>query len=67
MDTFDFPEVPANLLEALDRRFPERTPELSEGIDIIRYRSGQRSVVHMLRAIYEEQNETQSLEDSPYV
>ena len=38
-------------IEALDRLFPEKTPELEDSLDTIRYRSGQRSVVHLLRSL----------------
>ena len=38
-------------LAALDYLFPERTPELADSIDQIRYSSGQRSVVRFLRGL----------------
>ena len=38
-------------LDALDYLFPERTPELADPIDQIRYASGQRSVVRFLRGL----------------
>jgi hypothetical protein len=43
-------------LDALDQLFPERTPELGETLDQIRYASGQRSVVRFLKAITNERN-----------
>ena len=39
------------LVEALDQLFPERTPELNDPIDQIRYASGQRSVIRFLRGL----------------
>jgi len=39
------------LFEALDALFPEKTPELSDSIDQIRYASGQRSVIRFLRGL----------------
>lgn len=39
------------LVEALDQLFPERTPELNDSIDQIRYASGQRSVIRFLRGL----------------
>ena len=38
-------------LDALDYLFPERTPELADPIDQIRYASGQRSVIRFLRGL----------------
>lgn len=39
------------LLDALDQLFPEKTPELTDSIDQIRYAAGQRSVIRFLRGI----------------
>lgn len=39
------------MLDALDRLFPERTPELTDSIDQVRYASGQRSVIRFLRGL----------------
>lgn len=39
------------LLEALESLFPERTPDLNDSIDQIRYASGQRSVIRFLRGL----------------
>lgn len=39
------------LVDALDQLFPERTPELNDSIDQIRYASGQRSVIRFLRGL----------------
>ena len=55
-DTFPF--IPADLIEALDIIFPEKSPPLSMSLDEIRYRSGQRSVVQFLKRKHEEQTES---------
>jgi len=39
------------VLDALDQLFPERSPELTDSVDQIRYASGQRSVIRFLKAI----------------
>jgi hypothetical protein len=39
------------LLDALDKLFPEKTPELTDSIDQVRYSSGQRSVIRFLRGL----------------
>ena len=38
-------------MEALDTLFPERTPDLADSVDQIRYASGQRSVIRFLRGL----------------
>ena len=40
------------MLDALERLYPERSPELTDSIDQIRYASGQRSVVRLLRSLH---------------
>lgn len=39
------------VVEALDQLFPEKTPELGDTVDQIRYASGQRSVIRFLKGI----------------
>jgi len=39
------------VLDALDQLFPERTPELTDSLDQIRYAAGQRSVIRFLRGL----------------
>jgi hypothetical protein len=41
------------VVAALDQLFPEKTPELNDSIDQIRYASGQRSVIRFLKGIVE--------------
>ena len=43
--------VSDEVLDALDRLFPERTPELADSVDQIRYSSGQRSVIRFLQGL----------------
>jgi hypothetical protein len=38
-------------IDALDKLFPEKTPELNDSVDQIRYASGQRSVIRFLRGL----------------
>jgi len=39
------------VLDALDKLYPEKTPELNDSIDQIRYAAGQRSVIRFLRSL----------------
>ena len=41
-------KVDDEMLDALDELFPERSPELTDSIDKVRYDSGQRSVIRFL-------------------
>lgn len=41
------------VVDALDQLFPEKTPELTDSIEQIRFASGQRAVVRFLKAIIE--------------
>lgn len=52
-----FPHVPADLLEELNKRFPERCAELADSLDTIRQKAGARSVVRFLNEQYARQNE----------
>ena len=45
------------VLDALDQLYPERTPELGDSVDQIRYASGQRSVIRFLRSLTNGQGE----------
>lgn len=51
-----FPAVPKPLLDRLSELFPEKCPGLDWGNRDIWFRVGQRSVVAMLQAEYEQQN-----------
>lgn len=52
-----FPPIPKELIEALEKRFPERTPDLRMNIHEIRHKGGEQSVVRFLRAEFDRQNE----------
>ena len=41
----------SDMMEALDTLFPERTPDLTDSVDQIRYASGQRSVIRFLKGL----------------
>lgn len=43
--------VSHDALIALDRLFPERSPELEDSIDEIRYKAGQRHVVRFILSL----------------
>lgn len=52
------PSIPKALLEELEKRYPDKCPELGESMDQIRMKQGQVSVIRLLRAAYEFQNTT---------
>jgi hypothetical protein len=54
-DNSTFPDVPADLLRALEKKFPDRCPSISKSIREIRHESGQRSVVDFLRIQFDKQ------------
>lgn len=58
MDPKSFPAIPADLLKKLNEMHPERTPTLTDSVDLIRFKSGERSVVQFLNAMFIAQNET---------
>ena len=53
-----FPNIPKAVLEELNRRFPERSPELEDNDRVIWYKSGARFVVNFLNDQFIRQNET---------
>lgn len=53
-----FPAIPADLLDELDRLFPERSAELNWSDREVWLKAGERGVVRLLRARFDEQNET---------
>ena len=53
----DFPDIPRDLVESLERLFPERCPETSWTDRQIWRKVGQRSVVRMLWEVYEQQQQ----------
>ena len=55
MDPEDFPIVPKRLLEALEERYPHRSPQADEPFPHLMWRGGQRDVITLLRAMHDEQ------------
>lgn len=51
------PFIPVELVDWLDKLFPERTPEPTATLDEIRLATGRREVVRFLRHKHEEQIE----------
>jgi hypothetical protein len=45
-------------VEHLKRVFPQRSPQLGESYDQLRWRGGQCSVIEHIEALYKAQNET---------
>jgi len=45
-------KIDDEMLDALDELFPEKSPELTDSIDKVRYDSGQRSVIRFLRGLH---------------
>ena len=43
--------IDPQIIDDLDKLYPERTPDLADSIDQIRYASGQRSVIRFLRGL----------------
>jgi hypothetical protein len=53
-----FPAIPADLLEALEKAFPERSADLKWSDRQVWFKAGECEVVRFLRAKFTEQNET---------
>lgn len=53
----EFPPVPLSLLTRLESQIPEKCPDLTMQERDIFFYAGMRSVVRMLREVYNEQNE----------
>ena len=57
-DNSQFPKIPPisnAMLNALDARFPERSPSLGDDYSKLMFDAGARSVIRFLKAEYEEQ------------
>ena len=52
------PPISKDLLDALDRIYPERSPSYQETEKDLLWRGGQRSVVRFLTEIHSRQNES---------
>ena len=57
MENNKFPNISKELLEVLEKRFPDRSPDGDETLDEIRFKSGQVSVVRLLRYHFNLQNQ----------
>ena len=57
MDNLKFPNIPKELLEVLEKWYPDRSPELTDSVDSIRHQAGQVSVVRLLRHQFNLQNQ----------
>lgn len=57
MEQTSFPPINAVLLDELNKRFPERSPDLSHSLDEIRFQAGQREVIRFLNHQFKLQNE----------
>ena len=54
-----FPYTSEELLNELDKRFPEKSPTLDETYETLMWRGGQRSVIQSLRQQFEDQSKRQ--------
>ena len=53
-----FPPISKPMLDELNNRFPERSPELEDNDRVIWYKAGARFVVNFLNEQFMRQNET---------
>ena len=51
------PRIDGDLLDYLERMFPDRCPNLDQDNNTVWFRAGAASVARHLRAVYEQQNE----------
>lgn len=59
-----FPPISKQLLEALEKNFPDRAPELRFTDHEVWFKAGQAAVVRFLRAVFEEQTNPVHVEDT---
>ena len=57
IENLELPVIPKDLLDALDKLFPERTPPITMEYKEICFRSGQRSVINFLHEKHKQQSE----------
>lgn len=55
LDYVRIPPVPEHLVDFLDQNFPEQCASLTDSINEIFFKAGQRSVVTFLRTVFLEQ------------
>ena len=48
----DFPEITERLLEALKKRYPDKSPPMSDSLEEIRFHSGEVNVIRFLETQY---------------
>jgi hypothetical protein len=58
MDYRKWPQLGADLIDHLEKAFPEKSPQKGETLENLMFRGGQRDVVSTLRAVFTQQNET---------
>lgn len=58
MDYRTWPPLGADLIDHLEKAFPEKSPRQGETLENLMFRGGQRDVVSTLRAVFNQQNET---------
>lgn len=58
MENLKFPPVPKELIEELERRFPDRAPNCNDEYSRIMFLAGEVSVVRFLRHQFNLQTET---------
>lgn len=51
-----FPTISKELLEELEKRFPDLMPDAADSLDLIRFKQGQVSVIRFLRTTFDNQN-----------
>tara|TARA_B100000963_G_scaffold285862_1_gene254835 strand:+ start:1317 stop:1493 length:177 start_codon:yes stop_codon:yes gene_type:complete len=50
------PLIPKDLLDELNQRFPNQSPQIGETHQDLIWRGGQRSVIEFLNKVFEEQD-----------
>jgi hypothetical protein len=50
-----FPHVSNELIDELNKRFPDKSPSLDENYQELMWRGGQRSIIKFLNTIHEDQ------------
>ena len=54
-----FPLVTSELINELEKRYPEQSPQKEESLDALMWRGGERGVVAFLKMINEDQASSQ--------
>lgn len=57
MSQQDFPLIPDDLLQALDKSFPDRCPSIKDSDREVWFKAGARSVVNFLKQLQKTQAE----------